>query len=272
MCSIDQIVYNSAIFASKGSYYEHMDNSTFLVYDNYEWHEYSLMDNANKLDDIIIFKLNLDKCIGTDSTTLNVYRLMEYLHQMYKCPQVCLCPPKLGIRPYPLYSSIVRTILRQMIKIEVVRAIEKKLYQRYQGFPAPEDLSRMRSIELQHRFGLSKLKATAIIETSYLFSEGVLSEGDPPSEVRAHLLRVKGIGEWTIALGLIGAGYWNMIPEKYYKRDCWIDNCRLIPSNMVTQPARVYLWAVSIFLKDFFSGREGVDISCSTLKRRWHRC
>jgi len=101
MCSLETIIRNSAAFISAGSYYERLKSDTFIVYDNYEWHEYRLAEAARKPDEVLVFKLNLDKCVGLGSHVPDVLRVMNYLYNKYKCPAVCFCPPSsvFGLTP-----------------------------------------------------------------------------------------------------------------------------------------------------------------------------
>jgi DNA-3-methyladenine glycosylase II len=101
------------------------------------------------------------------------------------------------------YHALVRTIIYQQLSGKAAGTIKQRFLDLYPNVkhPKPEDVL----ATSDHKFrtvGLSLQKVSYIKDLSQKFSEGYISTRKlnkiTDDEVREHLLKVKGIGNWTV--------------------------------------------------------------------------
>ena len=107
-----------------------------------------------------------------------------------------------------VFQSLVRSIIYQQVTGKAAAAIMARFVALYPGeaFPSPLHV-RDTSIETLRSAGLSGQKAAYIKDLAEKCTDGTIDEALLPTmtndEVIEHLVRVKGIGEWTAHMFLI---------------------------------------------------------------------
>lgn len=107
-----------------------------------------------------------------------------------------------------VFQSLVRSIIYQQVTGKAAAAIMARFVALYPGetFPSPL-IVRDTSIETLRSAGLSGQKAAYIKDLAEKCTDGTIDEALLPrmtnDEVIEHLVRVKGIGEWTAHMFLI---------------------------------------------------------------------
>jgi DNA-3-methyladenine glycosylase II len=115
-------------------------------------------------------------------------------------------PPEREARS--VFQSLVRSIIYQQVTGKAAAAIMARFVALYPGeeFPSPLTV-RDTSIETLRSAGLSGQKAAYIKDLAEKCTDGTIDERLLPAmsndEVVEHLVRVKGIGEWTAHMFLI---------------------------------------------------------------------
>lgn len=107
------------------------------------------------------------------------------------------------------YWELVDAIISQQLSIKAAKTIEQRFLSLFGGtVPAPEQLVNT-SIEELRAVGMSRAKATYVLDLARRVNSGDLQIDRLPSldnqEIIAELTAVKGIGEWTAQMFLIFA-------------------------------------------------------------------
>ncbi len=115
-------------------------------------------------------------------------------------------PPKREV--HSVFQSLVRSIIYQQVTGKAAAAIMARFVALYPGeaFPSPQ-MVRKTPTETLRSAGLSGQKAAYIHDLAEKCTDGTIDEALLPTmtndEVIEHLVRVKGIGEWTAHMFLI---------------------------------------------------------------------
>lgn len=115
-------------------------------------------------------------------------------------------------RPKPhvnYYQELVSSIISQQLSVKAAATIEKRFVELFGGaFPTPE-LIISKDIETLRSVGLSRGKASYVIDLAQHVLDGRLEIEKLPNlsndEIIKELVAVKGIGEWTAHMFLIFA-------------------------------------------------------------------
>jgi len=162
------------------------------------------------------------------------------------------------------YQSLVRTIIYQQLSGKAAGTIKQRFLDLYPDVrhPAPEDVLKISDQKLRS-VGLSAQKVMYIKDLSEKFIEGHITSRTlkkmSDDEVRAHLIQIKGIGNWTVDMFLMFTLYRpNILPtgdlgiQKGFQR---IFNLQELPDpkkmNALAKPwepyrtvASWYVWCV----------------------------
>jgi len=112
--------------------------------------------------------------------------------------------PEAWMRRLPtldLFGALVFQVVGQQISVVAANAIFTRLIERYAGrAPSPDELAVLDPQTLRE-LGLSRQKATTVLELAQRFRDGRLSEVElrklPDEEAIRELTAVKGVGPWT---------------------------------------------------------------------------
>jgi DNA-3-methyladenine glycosylase II len=120
------------------------------------------------------------------------------------------------IKSYPLptftphtnyYQELVDSIISQQLSVKAAHAIEQRFVGLFEGkFPSPEQIL-SRTIEELRSVGLSRPKATYVQDLARHILDGTVTfdtlDQLSNEEIITELIKVKGIGEWTVHMFLI---------------------------------------------------------------------
>ncbi|HEY4825860.1 MAG TPA: hypothetical protein VIH85_03805, partial [Solirubrobacteraceae bacterium] len=100
-----------------------------------------------------------------------------------------------------LFGALVFQVIGQQISVAAATAIFARLLERFGGrAPEPDDLASLDPESLRE-LGLSRQKASTVLELAQRFRDGRLSEPElrdlPDEEAIRQLTAVKGVGPWT---------------------------------------------------------------------------
>jgi DNA-3-methyladenine glycosylase II len=100
-----------------------------------------------------------------------------------------------------LFGALVFQVIGQQISVVAATAIFARLVDRFGGrAPSPEDLGVVEP-EALRELGLSRQKASTVLDLARRFRDGRLSEAElrelPDEEAIRELTAVKGVGPWT---------------------------------------------------------------------------
>jgi DNA-3-methyladenine glycosylase II len=103
--------------------------------------------------------------------------------------------------PLDLFGALVFQVIGQQISVAAATAIFGRLVERFDGrAPEPDDLVGLEP-ETLRGLGLSRQKASTVLELAERFVDGRLSEAEvgslPDDEAIKQLTEVKGVGPWT---------------------------------------------------------------------------
>lgn len=106
-----------------------------------------------------------------------------------------------------LFPALLRSIVYQQISGKAAAAILARIHALFpDGRPTPEALLKIRAPRLRNA-GLSVQKITYVRDLAKKCLDGTIDEAQFPAmtsaEIVEHLVRVKGIGEWTAQMLLI---------------------------------------------------------------------
>jgi DNA-3-methyladenine glycosylase II len=113
-------------------------------------------------------------------------------------------PPPLWARE-PSYATLVQLILEQQVSLASARAAFDRLGAELDGDIGPERLLAVSGAELR-TIGFSRQKAGYARDLALALADGFDLEGLsrlPDDQVRARLMRLRGIGRWTADIYLI---------------------------------------------------------------------
>lgn len=118
-------------------------------------------------------------------------------------------PVDLHPRRLPPFQSIIHAIIHQQLSGTVAKAIYSRFIALFGNgdFPKPEEIIDI-DFELMKTAGLSKPKTTYIKEVAKMAIIGIvpsLKECDrlADNEIKERLLKIKGVGPWTVEMLLI---------------------------------------------------------------------
>lgn len=105
------------------------------------------------------------------------------------------------------YQELVDSIISQQLSVKAAATIEKRFVSLFDGnFPTPDQI-RSRTIDELRGAGLSRAKASYVLDLAQHIIDGKLLPETlphlPNDEVIRELTAVKGIGEWTAHMFLI---------------------------------------------------------------------
>lgn len=173
-------------------------------------------------------KLNLDPPgIRAASDGLSIAKELGLL-QRYPHMRGFL-PPKLGLPPRWLYTSLVKAVILQMVSYKVANVVMSRFVQAFGtpiifgnakifAFPKPEVICEAPAEIIKEKAGVSESKAKAIKEVAKLEVEGRLREmedsvSEAPHDVAKELMKIRGVGLWTAYVSLMaGMGAWHAQP------------------------------------------------------------
>jgi endonuclease III len=173
-------------------------------------------------------KLNLDPSgIRATSDGLSIAKELGLL-QRYPHIRGFL-PPKLGLPPRWLYTSLVKTVILQMVSYKVANIMISRFVQAFGTpiifenakiftFPKPEVICETPAEIIKEKARISSSKAKAIKEVAKLEVEGKLKEmedsvSEAPHDVAEELMKIRGVGLWTAYVSLMaGMGAWHAQP------------------------------------------------------------
>jgi DNA-3-methyladenine glycosylase II len=122
-------------------------------------------------------------------------------------------PPDLGrdpSRPAPgdHYAALVRSIVGQQLSVVAARSIHRRLLEHFGGHaPTPQEVLAADPDAMRVAAGLSRAKVTFLRSLAEHVVSGELElerlDDLPEDEVRAELVAVKGIGEWSADMFLM---------------------------------------------------------------------
>lgn len=105
----------------------------------------------------------------------------------------------------PGFESLCKTILEQQVSLESARASFNKLKALIKDF-TPEDIVEVTEQEFRE-CGISRQKTTYLRALAEAILDGVIDmhsfQDKHPDEVRSELVRLKGIGNWTVDIYLM---------------------------------------------------------------------
>jgi 3-methyladenine DNA glycosylase/8-oxoguanine DNA glycosylase len=105
------------------------------------------------------------------------------------------------------FEAAITTVLRQQVSLAAMRTFAGRLAAGFGSpgpagltiFPAPGRLAAMTVDELRGTVGVTGARARTLHGVAALFAEGFTLDGSiPPTEARATLLALPGIGPWTV--------------------------------------------------------------------------
>jgi len=107
------------------------------------------------------------------------------------------------------YSALVRSIIFQQLSVVAASTIYSRFLDLFPSdHPDPDHLLTL-TIEELRSAGLSRQKARYVQNVARFFlEEDLLDEtwkNHAPEEIIAHLTQIKGVGEWTVQMLLLGA-------------------------------------------------------------------
>jgi DNA-3-methyladenine glycosylase II len=108
------------------------------------------------------------------------------------------------------FASLSRSIIYQQISGKAAASIEKKFLGLFPNkkFPKPEDVLKLSDAQFQSA-GISPQKRGYLRDLATKFLDKTISPKQFPKlsdeEIREHLIRVKGIGRWTVDMFLMFA-------------------------------------------------------------------
>ena len=118
----------------------------------------------------------------------------------------CTLKPEAGVSPF---QALVRAIVYQQLSGKAAGTIYSRVLALFPGgrFPRPEQVLKTPD-DAMHRAGMSRAKVAAVKDLALKTLEGVV----PPrrklipmddNEIISQLVRVRGVGEWTVQMMLI---------------------------------------------------------------------
>jgi len=179
-------------------------------------------------------------------------------------------PIDLHPRRIPPYQSLIHAIIHQQLNGLAARTIHDRFVALFGngGFPRPEEI---RSIDLEamKSTGLSKFKAAYIKEVAEMALTGAIPSLQAcdeltDDEIKDRLLKIKGIGPWTVEMLLIfNLGRLDVLPisdlgvrkgfQMVYKKRQLPTPVQLERFGKKWKPYRtmatLYLWAAVNFIK-----------------------
>jgi len=184
--------------------------------------------SARKAISYVVSKLNIDS-YGLKSMHKGL-GIAKEIGLLNKYPHIDgFIPPKLGDSPNLLYSSLIKTIIMQMVSYTVARKMISRFVRvfgkplTYKGiifyaFPEPEIAYESSEKVIKEKATVSMAKAKAIREVAKLELENTLKDIEAkawknPHEAVRELMKIKGIGYWTAYVSLMaGLGIWHAQP------------------------------------------------------------
>lgn len=114
------------------------------------------------------------------------------------------------------YGMLLRSIIQQQLSVASAAAIHSKFLKYFENEPAPEKILETSDLTLRS-LGLSNAKVKYVKDLSEkvlageINFKGIVKKSD--EEIISHLVKVKGVGEWTAHMFLIfNLGRLNVLP------------------------------------------------------------
>ena len=141
----------------------------------------------------------------------HIYKNDKYLAKIIEKSEPCSISPK---RNY--YDMLLRSIIQQQLSIYSAAAIHRKFIAHYKNKPIPENIIKTPNNTLRN-LGLSNAKAKYVKDLSEKVLAGEIKftglGKKSDEEIIEHLIKVKGIGVWTVHMFLIFTlGRLNVLP------------------------------------------------------------
>lgn len=141
----------------------------------------------------------------------NLTRAMQHLsaHDPHLAPIIANVGPPTFTPHTDYYWELVDAIISQQLSIKAARTIEQRFLDLFNGnIPKPQQILE-KSIDELRTVGLSRAKASYVLDLAAHIKQGKLNIERLPSlsnnEIIAELVAVKGIGEWTAHMFLMFA-------------------------------------------------------------------
>ena len=129
---------------------------------------------------------------------------------LQKDPVVSGLYQKLGLPPSykekDIYNALIRSIIGQQLSILAARTIYQRFLGLFDGPPDPQNVLEMDPLRFR-QCGLSNQKAQYVRNVAGFFNQESLMEADwkamPDQEIIDLLVRIKGVGLWTVQMLLM---------------------------------------------------------------------